>query len=166
MQILPAQPSDATAIAAIHVVAWQHAYRGRMPDDLLAGLSVERRRQQWQGWLTETSGRVCLTIEQDGVIIGFASAGPARGAPAGVGELYAIYLRPDCIGIGAGRRLLVAITRALQERGFAEAILWVLADNPRARGVYEAAGWVLDGGEKTERFGGRTLLEVRYRRPL
>ena len=51
-------------------------------------------------------------------------------------------------------------------RGYVDAILWVLADNPRARAFYEREGWALDGGEKTDQFLGVDVRELRYRRAM
>jgi hypothetical protein len=64
--------------------------------------------------------------------------------------------------------------RRTADEGYREAILWVLAGNERARRFYEAAGWTLDGAQKTEHIGGAgaaagagtTVTEVRYRRTL
>jgi hypothetical protein len=39
--------SDAQAIASVRVSSWRAAYRGLLPDDVLAGLSVAARRRSW-----------------------------------------------------------------------------------------------------------------------
>jgi hypothetical protein len=49
---------------------------------------------------------------------------------------------------------------------FAEAVLWVLGTNERARRFYEAAGWEPDGNTKVEDRASGTLHEVRYQRSL
>jgi ribosomal protein S18 acetylase RimI-like enzyme len=58
---------------------------------------------------------------------------------------------------------MAACLAALRKRGYADAILWVLADNPRARAFYEREGWALDGAEKTDEFLGVAVRELRYR---
>jgi hypothetical protein len=40
-------PDDAEAIARVHVDSWRTTYQGILPDEVLAGLSVERRRAFW-----------------------------------------------------------------------------------------------------------------------
>ena len=45
-------------------------------------------------------------------------------------------------------------------------MLWVLADNVRARAFYEHHGWLADGEEKLFEMGGERYPEVRYRRSL
>ena len=51
----------------------------------------------------------------------------------------------------------------LRERGYEEAVLWVLDDNPRARRFYEAGGWRLDGARRRGEHLGVRTEEVRYR---
>jgi RimJ/RimL family protein N-acetyltransferase len=51
----------------------------------------------------------------------------------------------------------------LREKDFSQAILWVHADNGRARRFYEAAGWRPDGAERDEEAFGEVVKELRYR---
>ena len=55
------------------------------------------------------------------------------------------------------------------ERGNArtdEAVLWVVPENQRARGLYGSEGWVADGGSSTEEILGVTVNDIRYRKSL
>ena len=99
-----------------------------------------------------------------GRTLGFVSVGPSRDEH-GVGELYAIYVDPDEWSRGAGRALIVRAEERLAEE-YAEATLWVLEDNPRARRFYESAGWHPDGGRQTVERLGVSPPEVRYRKRL
>jgi RimJ/RimL family protein N-acetyltransferase len=72
----------------------------------------------------------------------------------------------DRWGTGAGRALLLAAHAQLARLGYAEAVLWVLPGNRRARRFYEAAGWVADGAERSAEVQGVVVPEVRYRRRL
>jgi GNAT superfamily N-acetyltransferase len=98
-------------------------------------------------------------------VIAFASVGPDRD-DATRGELYAIYALPEAWGTGAGHALMDEAVAALRDAGHADAVLWVLADNPRARRFYEREGWSADGTTKSEEWLGLTVAEVRYRRAL
>jgi len=75
-------------------------------------------------------------------------------------------LAPEAWGKGLGRALLEAATTKLRDLGYADAVLWVLDGNTRARRFYEAAGWYADGTAKREDVGGVVVTEVRYRREL
>ncbi|WP_405589414.1 GNAT family N-acetyltransferase [Streptomyces sp. NBC_01190] len=104
----------------------------------------------------------------DGEIVGWAAFGPYRGEPETTadGELYALYVRPDRIGTGVGRALIAAVIDRSAGLGRRRLLLWVLADNHRARGFYARAGFTADGAETTDRYDGLPLTELRYVRPL
>jgi ribosomal protein S18 acetylase RimI-like enzyme len=173
-----ATPGDETAVATVHVRSWQVAYRGLMPDEVLDGLSVERRADMWRAILEPGPGaarHIFLVAEAGGgerpdgnALCGFVHVGPARDADLGpeTAELTSIYLLPEAWGRGAGRALMARAVDAMREAGYASAVLWVLVTNERARRFYDIAGWSADGTEKSEPFGPATLVEARYRRPL
>lgn len=146
------EPKDASALGAVHVRAWQAAYRGGlMPDDYLDALSAPDRAAMWERALgNEPRPRAArLVAEDDGDVIGFALVGPADHDDA-VGELYAINVDPDHWGAGAGGILLRAATAALRTAGFGHAVLWVHPGNARSRRFYRHHGWVDDGIERHE----------------
>jgi ribosomal protein S18 acetylase RimI-like enzyme len=157
---------DAASIGRLSVRVWQGAYRGQMPDEYLDSLRPEGRTSYWHRILHQPHDEVSVIVaEQAGEIIGFVSSGPADG-PEGTGELYVINVSPDHWGTGAGRVLLEAAERELARLGYAEATLWVLPSNARARRFYENAGWTADGSERTAEVLGVVLPELRYRRQL
>lgn len=167
--IRPATTSDATEIARIHVEAWRVAYAGHMPEDFLAGLSVENRRRGWERQLAADASGV-FVVEHEDAVAGFAVVGPSRDddAEPSTGELHAINLDPTHWHSGQGRPLLDHAVAALQERGYHEATLWVLGSNDRGRRFYARAGWSPDGRTRVETIADGTveLHEVRYRRTL
>jgi len=170
VNIRPAVPGDAAAVAAVHVASWQGAYRGVFPDDVLDGpeLAVNRLRG-WERLLGEPGPRaVDLVAEDDGgQIVGLLHAGPTRDDDGpGTAEVVAIYTSPDAWGTGAGRELMTAALDLLGRAGYADVTLWVLDSNDRARRFYERAGFAADGGSKEEALRGTPVREVRYRRAL
>ena len=104
-----------------------------------------------------------LVAEVDGAVVGFAQLGEDREEGSETGELFAIYVLPEAAGAGVGRALMAETLARLRAEGFAEAILWVIEDNPRTRRFYELAGWRLDGGVKDEEWLGTRVRELRYR---
>jgi len=166
--IREATPADARRIAEIHVRAWRFAYKGQMPEQLLAGRTVEGRLEMWNRGLArrgqgETFPRIWV-FEREGQVIGFVSSGPSQDpdATSETGEVYAIYIEPDAIGTGVGRVLFSHGVDDLKELGFERATLWVLESNELGRRFYEAAGWLPDGTEKLEDWDGFGIPEVRY----
>jgi GNAT superfamily N-acetyltransferase len=167
-EIRRAGPQDARRIAEIHVASWRAAYKGLVQDEVLDGLSVERREDGWKKRLSEASSRgSVLAAVEEGRVVGFASAGPPQeeddAGNGSTGELYAIYLEPRAWGRGIGRALLAETASRLRADGFADAILWVVEGNDRTRRFYELAGWRADGGYKTECMPGVDAPAVRYR---
>ncbi len=161
-----ARREDARGMAEVHVGAWREAYRDELPAPYLQALSVAARESHWADELhVLTADRRPWVAEAEGQIVGFAAAGPAREGTANgrTGEVYAIYVLPDCWDRGVGRALLAHAERDLVSHGYSEAVQWLLADNYRGRAFYEAAGWYADGGTRQDRLGGRAVNEVRYR---
>jgi ribosomal protein S18 acetylase RimI-like enzyme len=159
-----ATAGDAEAIAAIQVETWRVAYAHAFPSEYLERLSVVERRDLWTRTLSRGTFDV-FVAELGGRVAGFVSSGPAEDESA-PGELFALYVEPATWGKGAGRALLERAETALRDAGFDTAVLWVLEDNPRARRLYEAAGWSTDGGRKRLPHGGVDAIAVRYRKRL
>jgi ribosomal protein S18 acetylase RimI-like enzyme len=168
--IRPAAVDDAPRIAALHIRAWQWAYRGQLPDAFLDELSsaLIRRERQWVQWLSGPGESFTLVAERAGAIVGFVHAGPAREAdlPPRTAEVYSIYLDQEAVGQGIGGRLMAGALASMTERGYESAVLWVLESNHRARGFYEKAGWTGDGKRQPLALGATTVQEVRYRKQL
>jgi ribosomal protein S18 acetylase RimI-like enzyme len=126
----------------VHVESWRIAYRGLLPDDILADLSVPDREQTWRKILADPPPRTAVLLATCGAaVVGFAAVGPDGDPPAGPerGELYAIYLRPDQQRLGIGTQLHNAAIDRLRSLGFTSATLWVLDGNEAALGLYHRA---------------------------
>src|SRR5437870_7004792 len=71
LSIRDATRADARAIAEIHVAAWRAAYRGLIPDDYLASLSVEKRTAFWETIIGRPGPRKLALAELDAEMAGF-----------------------------------------------------------------------------------------------
>jgi ribosomal protein S18 acetylase RimI-like enzyme len=168
MRIRSATDEDARAIAEIHVGSWRAAYRGLLPDDVLARLSVDRREAYWRAAVASTDSAV-LVADRDGVVVGFVQVGATNDLeadPVTTGEVIAIYVAPEVYGQGVGRSLMEGAVEELRRRAFVRATLWVFTSNDRARSFYERVGWRLDGATKVDQFGDADMHEVRYARDI
>lgn len=155
---------DAKEASEAHADTWRTSYRGLVPDALLDGLKDDRWEAGWRrGFDNLDPTRVVHVAEVGGAIVGLAGSGRARpGAPPGyVGEVYALYVRPEHQGQGIGRALLSVTAAGLRERGLVPIIIWTLFNNPSSRGFYEALGGTVIA-EKREPFDGYELHEVAY----
>lgn len=163
-----AVPTDAEGVAKVHVASWQAAYQDILPADFLDGLRWERRFEFWSEALMapDTDDHRTWVSTVGGEVVGFAATGPARDedrSAAGTYEFYGIYLLPDQWSLGVGRTLAQTALSELPE-ATVDVSLWVLAQNQRARRFYERLGFVTDGQQRVETFGGREVSEVRYLR--
>ncbi len=171
MEVRLACRAELRRIAEIHVRSWQAVYKGLLPQDFLDALDPADgldRREQAFAVIDWHSGGILVAADGD-ELCGFANVGPTRDDDADesqVGEVRAIYLAPDAWGQGFGRELMAAALERLAHAGFAQATLWVLDTNARARRFYEAAGFQPDGSAKYDDTRGFRLCEIRYRRTL
>lgn len=169
MVIREATTEDAAAIAEVHVASWRTTYKGLLPDELLAGLTVEPREAMWRQ-AAELSAKdsnyfaPLVAVHPNDGIVGFAHVGKEREAESGFdAELYAIYLLQSQQGKGLGRQLFLRSVSNLLERGHRSMRVWVLEGNPAQR-FYERMGGQIGDTKKIE-VGGQEYLEISYEWP-
>jgi GNAT superfamily N-acetyltransferase len=168
IRVRRATVTDAAAIASVHARSWRSAYTGLVPDPVIDTVveAEQRRAVRFGELMADPSGRTSMLVATRGdAVVGMAIWAPSGedDATRETADVQAIYLDPDAIGQGIGRRLFAAVVGDIRERGFTEATLWVLDTNERARRFYEAVGWRTDGATKLEERAGGVLSEVRYR---
>jgi ribosomal protein S18 acetylase RimI-like enzyme len=175
--VRPARAADAAQIALVHVRSWQAAYRGLLPQSYLDGLDPAQRVTRWRLALSAAPvSRGGVLVADDGEqLLGFVDYSASRDADisrdgdtgrAQVGEVNALYLLPAAWGRGVGRLLMEAALARLTQAGFAQATLWVLDTNARARRFYAAGGWSADGAVKCDDSRGFPITQLRYRKSL
>lgn len=163
--IREAAPADAEAIATVHVASWREGYRGVVPDEYLDGLDTAERADEWRTVVADLDrGQHVWVAEDEEEVLGFAVLGPSRDEDADrtTLEIYAIYLEPHAWGRGVARELMRTVLAHVPDGS--AVTLWALDANDRARHFYRRNGFVPDGVEKVEEFGGQYLTELRYRR--
>ncbi len=166
MDIRLAKPEDASAVAQVHVRAWQAAYRNLLPDEYLDGLRAEDRAARYD-FVSRDPGRPSTLVALVGdTICGFATVAPAKGDAPGYGELCALYVSPERWRCGIGAALVRAARKRLLLLGYQQAVLWVFLGNTRAERFYEHDGWMSDGLQRIATVWGATVQEIRYSRDL
>ncbi len=163
MTIRRALGGDAETVGRIHVESWNVAYRGIMPDDVIARTDLAYRTAFWAERIADPAWPV-FVLEQARECVAFCQMIPTRDSgddPALVGHITSIHVLPALRGHGFGRALLDHVLEEFAHRGFAEVTLWVLQDNTNARAFYETYGFRQDGGRRV--YPRTTVPEVRYR---
>jgi ribosomal protein S18 acetylase RimI-like enzyme len=188
IEIRPDSPADAPAIARVRRESWFAAYEGIIPMPVIDRVTTASRTVTAPPPYRRT---LVAAVGEQPAVVGYASYGPERavaslslpsaadsstpagvtapdpltpvGRAGGVGELYALYVTPAWWSAGVGRALMGSVLSALEDDGYRRVVLWVLADNARARRFYERAGFAADGGTNIlTGLGG--VLEIRYTR--
>ncbi|WP_158804587.1 MULTISPECIES: GNAT family N-acetyltransferase [unclassified Acidisoma] len=143
--IRAAVPSDATAIAGVHVASWRSAYAGILPNHSLTGLSIPRQAGYYGRLIGD--GQIVRVAEArsgapvSGLVVGFVTARRISRAVAAEGEIETLYVLDDWRERGIGRRLIQSAGAALKAAGCRSAFVWVLSENPN-RWFYERLGGV------------------------
>jgi ribosomal protein S18 acetylase RimI-like enzyme len=136
--------------------------RNARPDEALALEALQRRSSDvWEEYRAQLAanpdaiepphsaiaeGRVRVALDTLGRLLGFAVALPVRGGRC---ELDDLFVEPECMGRGVGRRLVDDVATRAAAAGASH--LDVIA-NPNALGFYERLGFEITGRAAT-RFG-------------
>ncbi len=165
MNIRRALVDDAPKLAQVHVDSWQVAYRNLIPDSFRQGFTYARREEAFRQALAAGREETYL-VEEDERPIAILTFGASRDSDLDAqhtGEIWGIYIIPDCWRRGIGTELVQEAEQMLRARGFQDIVLWVFQDNMEARRFYEAVGYAPDGAGKILELGA-PLKAVRYRK--
>jgi ribosomal protein S18 acetylase RimI-like enzyme len=165
VEIVPADPADATALRNLHVTTWKVTHQAHEAEPWYrTGLAAHGVRD-WGEIVRSAAARGggVLTARCDGHVVGLCQYGPTEDHdhdPEQVGQIRRLYVQPVRQRTGIGRSLLTASVDRIRQRGAHTATLWVLETDQRARAFYERLGWRTDGTRKTP------PTDLRYRLPL
>ena len=159
-------PDDSHQVAMIHMLSWQHAYRGIVNQEVLDSLDLARSERNWKKGIENNEPPIMrLVLESDGEVAGYLCGLENRFRsllPECDSELWAIYVHPDRSRSGFGEALLNAFAAELKCLGKTRLCVWVLAKNHGARRFYEKQGGELSEARKVFRIGEQILDEVAY----
>ncbi|MEV7983995.1 GNAT family N-acetyltransferase [Micromonospora sp. NPDC085948] len=163
----PATARDLMAVGALHQRSRVAAYSAFLPAEALVDPTPEAMGRYWaERWQWERENHRMTVAERAGTLVGFSYLGPDDEDDPTTGLLNAIHLDPAEQGRGTGRLLMVDALDAMRAQGWRRAVLWVLAQNARARAFYERGGWTPTGDERDEAIGSAQTRQLRYTRPL
>jgi phosphinothricin acetyltransferase len=162
LDIRPAGDADLARITAIYADAVVHGtatYELEPPDEAEMRTRFETLR---------AGGFPYLVAEQDGVVLGYAYAGPFRARPAYRFIVEdSVYVAPEAKGRGVGRALMKALIEATQALGFRQLVAVIGDGGPESASVrlHEKLGFVhagrLEGsGYKHGRWLATTFMQL------
>ena len=155
--------TDVADVARVHLAAWRAAYRGILSETLLERTGQADFERTWREILQRPE-RTDLAVWQDRRLRGYISFGPVDdryGDSPATGEIYGLYVHPDHWAGGAAQQLLDEAIRQMQERGYAQAIVWTMRDFALARRFYTRNGFCLDGYGRAANSHGESFIEIR-----
>lgn len=119
-------PADADALAHLHADAWRYAYSGVIPDPGLSRLISAAAPSGGGGCTTPAAAR-CSLLDRE--VVAYALIGRSRAGSGG--EIWELYVHPDCHGAGYGRGLFETVRDQFAEAGLA----------PSASGASRTTSW-------------------------
>lgn len=137
IRVREAAPEDVAAIQSIyahHVLHGFASFEEEAPD----AAEMDRRRRDIQG-----RGLPYLVAERDGVVHGFAYAGPFRPRPAYRHTVEdSVYVAPEAVGQGIGRSLLGEVVRRCTALGLRQMVA-VIGDSGNSASIrlHESLGF-------------------------
>lgn len=154
----PARGSDLTALVELERAASQAALAHVFPPDRYP-YPVAAVRDRWADVLADPGVHVDVvdTPEGPSALSCFVAYDDHRLRHLGVA--------PSAWGRGLGAEAVRHAEDRIRVAGSQRAVLWVLADNTRARRLYERLGWQPTGREQRAEFSPYPL-EVEYGRAL
>ena len=164
LQIRSATENDLVDIAALHVSSWQTAYKGVVPDELLASRDIKSSLENWRSTFSSYPENISVALSYGEQLVGFCCSGPVvdtdRNSPFNF-EIYGLHVDPSYYRQGIGTALMTNSFDRMKCLGLSDAIVWTLEDLIQSRFFYEKNGGKLvkTGAWKV---GGYTLKEVAY----
>jgi GNAT superfamily N-acetyltransferase len=158
MQIRPAVPSEAAALAKLHRDVRHATYAKILPAAVLAADTYAKRLALWEARVADPARRI-FVAELDGRLLGLACAAPMPAFPNGRAPLpgfdaylESLYVDPGAHKHGVGAALLRTVAAAMREAGATSLALHTLSRNT-ARGFYERMGARFVREERVEQDG-------------
>lgn len=167
-EVRPAALGDAKAIAEVHSAAARAAYADILPEDQLRALAPSTREAKWREAIEFSDPQVVVALD-GGEIIGFVGFDRSRDpkTPSTTGEIWALYVKPEYWGQGAGVALWDVAREGLEEEGCTKVTSWVPLRNERAIRFHELAGFKREmNTAKTTLLGTVRIEEVRLKRDV
>ena len=159
---------DARAIAELHNATVQAAYQGLLGDVTVPVMALDKRQAYWREAIEYAEPQVHVALHGER-IVGFVGFDRSRdeGSKQTMGEIWAIYVHADFVGLGVGLSLWDAAREGLLEEGCTDVSIWLPLANERAMQFFNMAGFKREmPSAKTVSIGGVKIEEIRLKRAL
>lgn len=160
MKVRFARIEDCAEIANISIHAWKNAYKGIISDHYLDSLNTNDKKNKFEERIK--NNEKLIVLEDDNIIKGFCLYGKTSD-PNNLecGEIYALYLKPNCINKGYGSVLFNKAIELLKDDIKNKVIIWCLEKNELGKNFYLKKGCRLDY-KKNVLIGTEEYVEEKY----
>lgn len=169
LQTRTATLDDAESIASLGADAFVAAFGPSNPADVVAEYVADAFAPARVAEQIADPGATWVIAEHDGVVVGFAHLQLDQAPPEVTGRLpirlARFYARPDRIGTGVGRALMLRCLDVANEHGCDVAWLGVWEHNSRAIAFYQRWGFTEVGAE-TFRLGDDDQTDLVFQRRI
>jgi GNAT superfamily N-acetyltransferase len=134
---------DESAFAYVQTESWKAAFKSILPEDVLKKYTdLDRVTAIYKRLIEEKKGHGYI-LELDGKAHCIAYWDKTRDADMpGYAELICIHSLQSNWRKGYGSRMMERLLEDIAAAGYADVMLWVFAQNERARKFYEAKGFI------------------------
>ena len=159
---------DSKAIAALHNATVKEAFKGMLGDVDVPIMALDKRQAYWREAIEYAEPQVQVALHGE-CIVGFVGYDRSRddGSKQTMGEIWAVYVDADFLGLGVGLSLWDSAREGLIEEGCTDVSIWLPIANERAMRFFELAGFKREmPSAKTVAIGGAKIEEIRLKRAL
>ena len=154
--------NDAYDIAICHILSWQSAYKGIVPDEYLKNMLLDKEKlvERYRNNIENQKDCEYYCVNYLKKVIGWITIN--KNDETNIGEIWAIYLQEDYWGKGYGKIMLNFAINCLKKLGSSDIFLWVFEENYRARYFYEKNNFEFNGVEREVDRYGKPLIQLKY----
>ena len=147
----PVRLGDETALAYIQTESWKAGFKNILTTDVLERYTqIDKATAMYRHLLQQNIGHgYILKVDGQPHCIAWWAATREEDMP-GYAELICIHSLQNQWRKGYGTRMMDVVLREIADAGYSNVMLWVFAENARARGFYESLGIFFNGKIKAD----------------
>ena len=134
-----ARMDDTRQLAMIRKLAWESAYRGIYPDEILDHFDLDAHEQRFQKQIQDARTEVYV-IQSDGCAVGYVTLSRRDGYKDFKVYMDSLYLLPEAQRKGIGRAVMEFVQKQCRKMGYSKFYHSCNPHNQRACAFYTAMG--------------------------
>ena len=169
IEVRIAKERDAKSLAQIQAGASQAAFKAQFPGEMMPEFDTLKKSQSYWREAIEFADPQVLVAVRGADVVGFVAFDRSRDpkTPPTTGEIWSLFVQPDCWQQGVGLALWDGARDALVDEGCTVVTAWVPLGYERALRFFDLAGFKREMTSlKTVQLGLTRVEEIRFKRAL